>query len=109
MKVRLAWVAALWIASCATAETRLEEAKLRLAHANTRAIGDFRSAESIEFNLNSRGMSLHPRIVTTRARIESALTEAQVAIDGQDLRAFDKIIRRLESLLDRFAKSIGGD
>lgn len=91
------------------ADTPYDEAKLRLTHAQTRAIGNFRSAESIEANLSAKGMALHPHIATTRARIESALNEAQIAVEDKDLKKFDKLIRRAEALLDRFAKAIGGE
>src|SRR5215813_6468229 len=65
--------------SQATPQPR-KDTERRLALLATRAIANFRSADSIAANLNARGYFLHPQIVALRLRIEAALDEAQKAV-----------------------------
>ncbi len=86
-----------------------KDAKRRLGLLATRAEANFRSADSIEANLNARGLSLHPQIVALRLRIEAALDDAQKAVDAADPAAANKALDSVQALLQRFTQSLGGD
>jgi hypothetical protein len=85
-----------------------KDAQRRLGLLATRAIANFRSADSIEANLNRRGQSLHPQIVALRLRIEAALDEAQKAIDQADPAAANEELDMAQALLQRFIQRLGG-
>ncbi len=85
-----------------------KDAKLRLGLLATRAIANFRSADSIEANLNAEGLSLHPQIVALRLRIEAALDEAQIAVDHGDPAAANEALDRAEALLHSYIQRVGG-
>jgi hypothetical protein len=85
-----------------------KDAQRRLGLLATRAIANFRSADSIEANLNERGLSLHPQISALRLRIEAALDEAQKAVDEADPAAANQALDRAQALLQRFIQRIGG-
>jgi hypothetical protein len=94
----------------ARSQTRAQkDAKRRLGLLATRAEANFRSADSIEANLNARGLSLHPQTVALRLRIEAALEEARKAVDAADPAAANKALDIVQALLQRFAQSLGGD
>jgi hypothetical protein len=80
----------------------------RLELIATRAIANFRSAESIEKNLKSLGASLHPQLVSLRLRIEAALDRAEDAIKEDDLPAATEALDQAQALLDRYAAKLGG-
>lgn len=85
-----------------------KDAQRRLGLLATRAIANFRSADSIEANLNARGLSLHPQIVALRLRIEAALDEAQKAVDSADPAAANKALDSAQALLQHFIQRLGG-
>jgi len=85
-----------------------KDVKRRLALVATRAIANFRSADSIEANLNARGQSLHPQIVALRLRIEAALDEAQKAVDQTDPAGANEALDNAQALLQRFIQRLGG-
>jgi ElaB/YqjD/DUF883 family membrane-anchored ribosome-binding protein len=85
-----------------------KDAERRFGLIATRAAANFRSADSIEANLNERGHSLHPQIVALRLRIEAALDEARKAIDQADLAAANQALDRAQALLQRYAQRLGG-
>ena len=85
-----------------------KDAERRLGLIATRAIANFRSADSIEANLNREGHSLHPQIVALRLRIEAALDEAQKAIDQADPAAANEELDMAQVLLQRFIQRLGG-
>ena len=85
-----------------------KDAKRRLGQAATRAIANFRSADSIEANLNANGQSLHPQIVALRLQIEAALDEAQEAVDHRDPAAANLALDRVQALLQRYVQRLGG-
>ena len=85
-----------------------KDARLRLGLLATRAIANFRSADSIEANLNTQGLSLHPQIVALRLRIEAALGEAQRAVDHGDAAAANEALDRAQGFLQRFIQQLGG-
>ena len=86
-----------------------KDAKLRLGLLATRAIANFRSADSIEANLNAQGLSLHPQIVALRLRIEAALDEAQKAVDHGDPAAANEALDRAQAFLHSYIQRLGGD
>jgi hypothetical protein len=85
-----------------------KDAERRLALLATRAIANFRSADSIEANLNARGHSLHPQIVALRLRIEGALDQAQKALDHADPAGANQALDNAQALLQRFIQRLGG-
>lgn len=85
-----------------------KDTQRRLGLLATRASANFRSADSIEANLHARGHSLHPQIVALRLRIESALNEAQKAIDHADVAAANEALDNAQALLQRFIQRLGG-
>src|SRR5437764_12224927 len=80
----------------------------RLGLVATRAIADFRSADSIAASLAESGMTLHPDIATLRARLEAALDQADAAIGRDDLAAANEALDIAQALLDKFAARLGG-
>jgi len=85
-----------------------KETKRRLALLATRAIANFRSADSIEASLSAHGQSLHPQLVTLRLRIEAALDEAQGDVDQGDLKSAKEDLDTAQALLDRYIQRLGG-
>ena len=85
-----------------------KDTQRRLGLVATRAIANFRSADSIEANLSAQGHSLHPEVVALRLRIEAALDEAQEALDQADPAAANKALDRAQALLQRFIQRMGG-
>src|SRR5260370_1316129 len=55
------------------------ETRERMQLISTRAFGNFRAAESVEYRLQQEGMTLHPQLIALRARVESALDDARAA------------------------------
>jgi hypothetical protein len=86
-----------------------KDTKRRFGQVATRAIANFRAADSIERRLSADGSSLHPQLVTLRLRIESGLDEARIAIDGGDFDSANEALDRAQGFLERFAKKIGGE
>ena len=86
----------------------IREAKHRLGLVATRAIANFRSLESIEENLQSMGMTLHPDLLSLRMRIEAALDATDEAIDKNDAKAANEELDRADALVTRLARQIGG-
>lgn len=85
-----------------------KDAKRRLGLVATRAIANFRAADSIEANLNVHGQTLHPQIVALRLQIEAALDEAQKAVDHGDPAAANEALDSVHALLQRFIQRLGG-
>src|SRR5579863_975563 len=85
-----------------------KDAQKRLGLIATRAIANFRSADSIEANLVSQGQTLHPQLITLRLRIEAALDEAQTAVDQNDTATAKEALDTAQALLDRYAQRLGG-
>jgi hypothetical protein len=85
-----------------------KDAKKRLGLLATRAIANFKSADSIEANLSKHGQSLHPDLVALRLRIEAALDEAQTAVDKGEIADAKEALDNAQSLLERFAQRLGG-
>jgi ElaB/YqjD/DUF883 family membrane-anchored ribosome-binding protein len=85
-----------------------KDVQRRLGLIATRAVANFRSADSIEANLNASGHSLHPQIVALRLRIEAALDEAQKAVDQADPAAANQALDRAQALLQRYIQRLGG-
>jgi len=85
-----------------------KDAERRLGLIATRAIANFRSADSVEANLNASGHSLHPQIVALRLQIEAALDEAQQAVDQADPPAANEALDRAQALLQRYIQRMGG-
>jgi ElaB/YqjD/DUF883 family membrane-anchored ribosome-binding protein len=85
-----------------------KDVQRRLGLIATRAVANFRSADSIEANLNQSGHSLHPQIVALRLRIEAALDEAQKAIDQADPATANEALDRAQALLQRYIQRLGG-
>ena len=97
------------VPAAAQPQTQAQKAaRLRLGLLATRAIANFRSADSIEANLNRRGLSLHPQIATLRLRIEAALGDAQKAVDHGDPTAANEALDTAQALLQRFIQQLGG-
>ena len=91
------------------APTRAQkDVQRRLGLVATRATANFRSADSIEANLNAHGHSLHPQIVALRLRIEEALDEARKAVDQGDSAAANQALDSAQTLLQRFSQRLGG-
>ena len=86
----------------------IKAARLRFGHVASRAVANFRSADSIERNLRAHGSTLHPALAALRTRIESALDDAEEALANGDAAETEDSARRAEALLDKFAAAIGG-
>ena len=86
-----------------------KEMRHRLNMIATRAMANFRSADSIEQSLGARGFALHPQLVALRLRIESSLDDAEAEIGQGDLAAAKEDLDRAEGFLNRFAQRLGGD
>ena len=89
-------------------EKSQKDARKRLGLLATRATANFRSADSIEANLNAQGHTLHPQLVALRLRIEAALDEAQKAVDHSDPAAANEALDKAQSLLQQFIQRLGG-
>ena len=59
----------------------MREARHREGLVATRAIAYFHSMDSIEENLNSLGLTLHPQLVSLRLRIAAALNDTDDALE----------------------------
>jgi hypothetical protein len=104
----LCLVAAATLAAQAPETPELREAKHHFDLAAIRAAANFRSADSIEAHLHEDGAVLHPRLGELRLRIEAGLSEARYEMDRRDLSSAEEALTRVQALLDRFAKEIGG-
>ncbi len=91
------------------AAARLKDARHRFDLVATRAVANFRSADSIEEHLRADGATLHPQLIALRLQIEAALDETQAALDKGDVDTAKKATDRAEGLLERFARRLGGD
>ncbi len=122
MQPRVALLAALLVVGPAMAQdappapaanpktaARLKDARHRFDLVATRAVANFRSADSIAERLKADGATLHPQLIALRLQIEAALDETQVALDKGDVDAAKKATDRAEGLVDRFARRLGGD
>jgi hypothetical protein len=86
----------------------VREMRHRLMLVSTRAIAYFHSADSIEQNLRSAGMALHPQIVVLRVRAEAFLNEARAALDQGDLETAGEALDQAQACVDRLAARLGG-
>jgi uncharacterized membrane protein len=103
------WITCVLAATLAAQETAEQrEAKHHFDLAAIRAAANFRSADSIDAHLHEDGAVLHPRLAGLRMRIEAALSEARYEMDQHDYAAAEDALTRVQALLDRFAKEIGG-
>jgi hypothetical protein len=106
-----ALAAFLLIAAAATAQDAARQradAQLQFGLVATRAVANFRSADSIEASLNEDGATLNASLAALRVNIEKALDDAQAAIDKNDFAAAKTRIERAGAMLDRFARALGG-
>ncbi len=118
MTRKILLLAIAWVAFCTViasafagdkpAEDRLEEARERFDNVAASASGQFQSLDSIEARLKQDGLSLHPQLVTLRARIGASLDEAHRAIDRGDLKAANRAMKTAEELVQRLAHRLGG-
>lgn len=86
----------------------MREVRHREGLVATRAIGYFRSMDSIKENLEAMGMTLNPELVSLRMGIEDALDATDAAIDKKDAKAANESLDRAEALVGRLAKKLGG-
>ena len=93
----------------AFAQDPVREARQRLLLISTRAIANFRSAESIENRLVQEGMTLHPQLIALRARIEASLDDARDDLQAGRIKETNESLDRAQAWLDRFARRLGGD
>lgn len=91
------------------AAARLKDARHRFDMVATRAVANFRSADSIEDRLRADGATLHPQLIALRLQIERALDEAEAALNKGDVDTAKEATDRAEGLLERFARRLGGD
>jgi hypothetical protein len=94
--------------AAAQEQLTMKELKLEMGQTATRAVGNFRSADSIEANLRAQNAVLHPQLTALRLRVEAALDEAEAALERRDTVTAEKAITRARALLDQFARKIGG-
>lgn len=85
------------------------DTKRRFGQIASRAVANFRAADSIERRLNADGASLHPLLSALRTRVESSLEESREAMNGGDLAAANEALDQAQGFLDKFAKKIGGE
>ena len=85
------------------------ELKLRFGQVAARAVANFRAADSIAERLHADGFTLHPRLIALRLKIEAALDQTQAALDASDVQTANETVRKVEALVNRFARQIGGD
>jgi hypothetical protein len=86
-----------------------KDTKRRFGQVATRAIANFRAADSIERRLNADGASLNPQLIVLRLRVESSLEETRAALDNGDFDSANEALDRAQGFLDKFAKRIGGE
>jgi hypothetical protein len=86
----------------------MREARHREGLIATRAIAYFHSMDSIEENLNSLGVTLHPQLVSLRLRIEAGLNNTDEALEQGDFAAANENLDVAEGLLARLAAKLGG-
>jgi ElaB/YqjD/DUF883 family membrane-anchored ribosome-binding protein len=87
----------------------MRAARLRFGQVSTRAVANFRSADTIEARLRAQGSTLHPTLISLRLRIESALDKAEAALAKDDLKTAREQTKIAEGMLDKFARKLGGD
>ena len=90
------------------ASAEMRDARHRLGLVATRAIAYFRSMDSIEANLEEMDMTLNPEVVSLRLRIEAALDASDEAINKNDAKAANESLDRVEALVGRLARQLGG-
>src|SRR5713226_1516109 len=83
-------------------ENSLREAQQRLRLIATKAVANFRAAESIENQLRQDGNSLHPQWIAMRMRIEAALDDAQDELRTGKLKEANETLDRAQAWTDRF-------
>ncbi len=93
---------------CGSMQAQMQDVRHREGLVATRAIGYFRSMDSIEQNLQTRGLELNPDLVSLRKRIEAALDATDQAIDKNDTKAAKKALDRADALITRLAQKLGG-
>jgi len=110
MKLLLTFVLlGIWAGSALAQQPAVQrETQHRFGLLATRAVANFRSADSIEANLRERGQTLNPQLVALRLRILGALDEARADIGQSDFVAANDALDRAQGFLDRFAQSLGG-
>ncbi|HTS46688.1 MAG TPA: hypothetical protein VMH05_02025 [Bryobacteraceae bacterium] len=86
----------------------MREVQHRLGLVATRAIGYFRSMDSIGESLEAMGLELNPDLVSLRVRIEAALDATDEAIDKNDAKKANDSLDRAEALVTRLAQKLGG-
>src|SRR5260370_21584193 len=84
------------------------ETRERMQLISTRAFGNFRAAESVEYRLQQEGMTLHPQLIALRARVESALYDARDDLQAGRIKEANETLDRAQAWLDRFAHRMGG-
>ena len=111
MKLLVVLLSALCLMGPAIADdsAALKAARNRFGLVATRAVANFRSADSVEERLKAQGSSLHPSLIAMRLRIESALDKAEAALGKSDVKTAVEQIKLAEGLLDKFAHKLGGD
>ena len=111
MKLWQIVLAAALLVSPALAEdsAALKAAREHFGLVATRAVANFRAADSVEARLHAQGNTLHPSLVTLRLRIEAALDKAEAALNKKEVKTAVEQTRLAEGLLDKFAKKLGGD
>ena len=111
MKLWLILFAAIVFTTLAPAEDTpaFKSARNRFGLVATRAVANFKSADSIEEHLKAQGSTLHPSLIALRLRIEAALDKAEVALGKSDVKTAVEQIKLAEGLVDQFARKLGGD
>jgi hypothetical protein len=95
---------------CATAQAAAaSELPLHFGQVATRAIAYFRAADSVETRLRGQGVTLHPQLAGLRIRIEAALDATESALKQGDNARAEQTLLRAAALLDRYARSFGGN
>lgn len=80
----------------------------RLGLVATHAIACFRSADSIESNLERHGLILAADIAILRLRLEGSLDDADAALGRGDLSSANEALTLAEALVEKFAARLGG-
>lgn len=86
----------------------LSQTRLRFGLVSTRALANFRAADSIVFNLRAQGLIPRASLTALRFTIEGALDRAEAALKDGDLEAARRAISRAEGALLRLAGELGG-
>lgn len=84
------------------------ETQNRLNLVATRALANFRSADSIEYSLRGQGNTLHPQLAAMRMRVEAALDQAEGDLKKSNLQDANEALDRAQGWLDRLSRRLGG-